>query len=169
MKKALRIILPFVIFGILTTLITGIRKKLKTKRALQQATSTLPVQPYLDSDSTAHALENPKHQTVFVLFFNSDCDYCQNEVKLLNKNREAFKDATVYLFSTEPLESIETFKNKYLPDNTDFIVGKIDALASSEVFGVKSVPYMLIYDKNNDLVNIYKGIVKLEALTQYID
>lgn len=147
----------------------GIRSQLKIKRTVEQATATLPAQSYLDIDSVAHTLQNPKKQTVFVLFFNSDCDYCQSEVRMLSENREAFRNATVYLFSTEPLAHIRAFKNKYLPGNTDFIPGQIDGIASSEVFGVKSFPYTLIYDKHKRLVKTYKGIVKLEALTQHID
>lgn len=141
MKKALRIIIPFIVTGLLITLFMGIREKLKTKRMIKQSTATLPAQLYLDVDSIPHHLQNPKKQTVFVLFFNSDCDYCQREAKLLNENREAFKDATVYLFSTEPLENIRAFKDTYLQENTDFIVGRIDAMASSEVFGVNSFPH----------------------------
>lgn len=169
MKKALRIIIPFTVIGVLITLFMGIRGKLKTKRTVEQATATLPAQPYFDADSTAHSLQNPKNQTVFILFFHSDCEYCQSEAKLLNENPEAFKDATVYLLSTEPLENIRAFKDEYLQGNTDFIVGRIDVKTSSEVFGANSFPYTLIYDKNNRLIKTYKGIVKLEALTQYIN
>lgn len=169
MKKTLRIALPFIVIGLLITLFLGILGKLKTKRMVEQAIATLPVQSYVGVDSIAYTLQNPQKQIVFVLFFNSHCDYCQIEAKLLSEHRQSFKNATVYLFSIEPLENIRAFKDKYLQDNTDFIVGQINAMTSSEVFGVKSFPYILIYDKNNRLINTYKGIVKLEALTQYID
>jgi thiol-disulfide isomerase/thioredoxin len=170
MKKALRIIFPFLILGILTVLFFGIRNILKAKKQVEQATATLPAEKYYVLDSTTiHTTKNLKNNAVFIFFFNSDCEYCQSEAKLLNENREAFKNATVYLFSSEPLENIRAFKEKYLPGNTDFIIGQVDLRASSEVFGVKSFPYTLIYDKNNRLVKTYKGIVKLEALTKWIE
>lgn len=169
MKKALRIIFPFLILGTLIVLFFGIRNKLKAKQQVEEATATLPAQEYYVLNSTTHTTKNLKNNAVFIFFFNSDCEYCQNEAKLLNENREAFKNATVYLFSSEPLENIKAFKEKYLPGNTDFIIGQVDVRASSEVFGVKSFPYTLIYDKNNRIVKTYKGIVKLEALTEWIE
>jgi thiol-disulfide isomerase/thioredoxin len=168
MKKTLRILFPFLILGTLTVLFFGIRAKLRTRHQVEKATATLPEQKYIILNSTSHTTSNIKNNAVFIFFFNSSCDYCQSEAKLLNENREAFKSVTVYLFSTEPLENIQAFKEKYLPDNDDFIVGKVDVRASSEVFGLKSFPYTLIYDKDNRLVKTYKGIVKLEALLSFV-
>lgn len=168
MKKTLRILFPFLILGTLTVLFFGIRAKLRARHQVEKATATLPEQKYIILNSTSHTTSNIKNNAVFIFFFNSSCDYCQSEAKLLNDNRMAFKNATVYLFSTEPLEAIQSFKKTYLPGNDDFIVGQVDVRASSEVFGVKSFPYTLIYDQNNRLVKTYKGIVKLEALTEHI-
>jgi thiol-disulfide isomerase/thioredoxin len=168
MKKTLRILFPFLILGTLTVLFFGIRAKLRARHQVEKATATLPEQKYIILNSTSHTTSNIKNNAVFIFFFNSSCDYCQSEAKLLNENPEAFKIVTVYLFSTEPLENIQAFKEKYLPDNDDFIVGKVDVRASSEVFGLKSFPYTLIYDKDNRLVKTYKGIVKLEALLSFV-
>ncbi|MFT4031971.1 MAG: redoxin domain-containing protein [Siphonobacter sp.] len=168
MKKTLRILFPFLILGLLTLLFFGIRRQFEIRSKVEKATATLPAETFNGLNGKTETFKNRKGNAVFLVFFHSECDYCQNEARLLHENREVFSPASVYLLSAEPQENIRAFKEKYLPGNDDFTVGQIDGEVASAVFGVKSFPHTLIYDKDSRLVKTYKGIVKLEALTAYI-
>jgi|GEM_PF-1910189 len=169
MRKIFRLIVPFLLFGILIVLFFGIRTKLKVRQQVEQAIAHLPEVNYLTLNNTTQKLRNAENRTVIVVFFHSDCDFCQAEARSLLENRETLNKGSVYLFSTEPLNNIKKFKEAHFPGNTDFTFGQIDALTSSEVFGVSSFPYTLIYDNTNRLIKTFKGMVKPEAIAKYID
>tara|TARA_R110000796_G_scaffold88850_6_gene192057 strand:- start:130306 stop:130830 length:525 start_codon:yes stop_codon:yes gene_type:complete len=98
-----------------------------------------------------------KTPTIFI-YFNSECDFCQHEAESIRKNLESFKIAQILFVSIEPIEIIKVFSRHYklsqqpnitfLHDNANTFVTQFDAT---------SIPYLLIYDKNQELIKKHKG------------
>lgn len=167
MKRFFKFIIPFVILGCLTFLFFKIKTKLNEKRKVEETTALLPHVSFLSIEGDIVKLNHAVNKVKYIVFFNSDCEHCQAEVRLLADNFEEFENSDVYFLSNEPLENIRAFKEKYLKGQYEFHIGKIDPKVSSGVFGVHTFPYVMIYDKDNKLLKTFKGEVKLEALTIY--
>lgn len=167
MKSFLKFIIPFVVLGSLTFLFFKIKTKLNEKRKVEEATALLPHVSFLNIKGASVNLNQTINKVKYIVFFNSDCEHCQAEARLLADNFEAFIGTEVYFLSNESLENIRAFKEKYLKGQHRFHVGTIDPKVSSGVFGVHTFPYVMIYGKDNKLLKNFKGQVKLEALTTY--
>jgi thiol-disulfide isomerase/thioredoxin len=168
MKNYLRVLVPFVVLGLLAILFFKIKDRLNEKRKIQTATAMLPNVSFLSIEGDSVSINAPTNKVKYLVFFNSECEHCQSEARLLADNFEAFEDAGVYFLSNEPLENIINFREQYLKGQVGFKIGSIDSKVSSGIFGVHTFPYLMIYGSDNKLLKTFKGEVKLEALTQYV-
>lgn len=168
MKNYLRVLVPFVILGSLAILFFKIKDRLKEKQKIETATAMLPSVSFLSIEGDSLSINAPTNKVKYLVFFNSECEHCQAEARLLADNFEAFEDAGVYFLSNEPLQNIINFKEQYLKGQAAFKIGKIDSKVSSGIFGVHTFPYVMIYSSDNKLLKAFKGEVKLEALTEYV-
>jgi thiol-disulfide isomerase/thioredoxin len=168
MKDFLKILIPFVIIACLLVLVFKIRSQLKQKKEIATTTASLPLFEYttLTGLKSQVSLKSPKTKLLF--FFNTDCEHCQAEARLLAENSKSLELAEVYFLSNEDLSVIQNFSDKYFKNVPSFTVAKVDVGVSAKVFGVNTFPYVFIYSKDNQLLKTFKGEVKLEAITQYV-
>lgn len=109
---------------------------------------------------------NPDKSTLFV-FFDSNCEYCLFELEELNKNIEKFENTTVVLFSAQPNDTIKKFISSPKFENFDrSFIGTNNYNNIEESFGNLMTPTSLIYDKNKDLILIFKGATKITQLLE---
>jgi thiol-disulfide isomerase/thioredoxin len=120
-----------------------------------------------DSDSVNMKFSNKV--TSIIIYFNTDCDHCQYEATEIQKNMSQFGNAQLLLLSIEPLANIRKFIKTYrLEGFSNLQVGQISGKTAVETFGFKSVPHILIYNAENQLVKEYKGETKIEAILKYL-
>jgi hypothetical protein len=82
---------------------------------------------------------------------------------------EALNKADVYFLSIEPLEKIQKFAKDYgLAALPDINIGQLGAHEAAK-FGINSSPMVFIYAPDGELLKSYKGEVKIEAITKYIN
>jgi thiol-disulfide isomerase/thioredoxin len=120
-----------------------------------------------NQDSTQMIL--PEKKPTAIIYFNTECDHCQYEATQIQQNIVQFKDSQILMLSIEPLANIRRFIKTYkLEGFSNLQVGQITGKNAVETFGFKSVPHILIYNDENQLVKEYKGETKIEAILKYL-
>ena len=146
-----------------------LQAKWEKRKQIAQAIQTLPHFKITHSDSTEGSFIRIGKKPHVIVYFNTDCDHCQYEATQIQKNMAKFKDAQLLMLSIEPLTNIRKFIKTYrLEGFSNLQVGQITGKTAVETFGFKSVPHILIYDADNQLVKGYKGETKIEAILKYL-
>lgn len=164
----------FILFTLLTLVSTGVVwmgyssiQKIALKKQVAESLKTMPIFRANNQDSTQIKLIE-KTPTA-IIYFNTDCDHCQYEATQIQKNMGQFKDSQILMLSIEPLANIRKFIKTYrLEGFSNLQVGQITGKTAVETFGFKSVPHILIYNTENQLVKEYKGETKIEAILKYL-
>ncbi len=166
MKKSIKILI--VGFGVSLFSFLGyqVSAKISSKTKIENTLQTLP--DFLFENLKGKAFTNKdlkkKQQTIFI-YFNSGCDYCQNEAKLIKEHIDKFNNVQLIFVSIETIDEIKTFSKQYQLDNYDnitFLSDKRDDFTTR--FGATSVPYLLIYDQDQKLIKKHKGQLTISGL-----
>lgn len=166
MKKKNKLIgFALVIIGILSYLGMAIANKLNHKETVKETVSQLHAIAYTAINGDEKIVNRAKLPSV-LFFFNSECEHCQAEATLVASNKEKFTNTNVYFFSTEELAKIQEFAKTYKLDA--FQVGKVDGKNVAYAMGVNTFPMCFIYAPTGELLQQYKGEVKIEAITKFI-
>ena len=96
-----------------------------------------------------------------LIFFNSECEYCQWEMQEISKNVNQFSQHQLLLASFEPENQVIAFLNQhslaefYIKSNSEKVMSAF----------TDGVPQTLIYRKEK-LIRHFKGEVKIEAILE---
>ena len=102
-----------------------------------------------------------------VIYFNSECDFCNHEAEMVQQNIEELKAIQVVFISYEPIEKIKQFATKFKLINQANIYFLSDSkITFATTFDVKSMPCLVLYDKDNNLIEKIKGQVKIETVLE---
>ena len=171
MKKYLKIILPilfFVGFGFLIFQITSI---INHKKEVAENIKTIPKFNFQNINGGRFANENLiKNTPTLFVYFNSECEFCNEEAETIKENIEKFKNFQLIFISIEKPELIKSFAVKHKLNLYD----KINFLSDSQVsfapsFDVKSLPCLVLYDKDQNLIEKIKGQIKPEILIKKLE
>lgn len=91
----------------------------------------------------------PESGPVIVLFFEPDCDHCQQQAKWIGESLDAFSGTTFLWVSWGEIEGIRDFQKEYFPDT-----GKIKMFFTKDTkyqmdnyFGYSVSPTLFTYKK----------------------
>lgn len=160
----------FAIVAIISYLGYSIVSKTTEKRETQKRISELSAFSFEDLNGNEFSNQNLKLNTNTILInFNSTCDLCQHEAQSIVEHVELFNDSQVLFISPESVELIKQFEKDYklinqnninlLHDPTNLFTRKLGATA---------YPYLLIYDKNQNLIKRHKGQLNAPAIAKII-
>lgn len=171
MKKYLKAIIGIVLVSIIGFLGYNITKKINYKNEVAERIKTIPEFSFLTLNNTVFT-ENKLTKNSYKLFvyFNSECDYCQSEATQISENLTQFKNTQLIFVSFEPVEGIAQFAktyNLYGKENVIFLHD--EKLEFSEIFDAKSIPFILLYSKENQLLEKYKGATKISAIIKHLN
>jgi thiol-disulfide isomerase/thioredoxin len=168
-KRVLVIILTFAI-GLLSYLCYNIISKVKEKNAIAEELHIIPEFEFETLDNSIFTNTNlrPSKTTIFI-YFNSECDFCQHEAQSISENLNSFKEVQFVFVSTEAKALIKQFSETYnlnnqpkitfLHDNADIFSNRFDAT---------TIPYLLIYDKDQQLIKKYKGQLNAKGILKLL-
>jgi thioredoxin-related protein len=89
---------------------------------------------------------------------------------MIKENIEKFKDFQLVFISFEKSDLIKAFATKYKLNNYVNITFLSDTKVSfSTTFDVKSLPCLVLYDKNQRLIEKIKGQTKAETLIKKLN
>lgn len=109
------------------------------------------------------------NKTTLVMFFNSECDHCQQEADELAAHFDQLKETQLWFISFEEQNQAHNFlKSKKLTDHSDFHLFITTPEEAKALFGVTWLPQTFIYEENR-LVTGFLGPAKFaEKIAPYL-
>jgi len=109
-----------------------------------------------------------EHQ-IIIIFYNSTCQNCHYEIESIRENLTSFNNANLLFISDESKEKIAAFSKMSKLNNRDNIWWlKMQPEDVYKNFGNISIPHILIYSKEGQLLKEYKGVTKVDVLLEYL-
>lgn len=170
MKKYLKLLIGILLVSLIVFLGYNISKKISYKKEVVERIKTIPEFSFLTlNNETFTEKELTKNIYKLFVYFNSDCDYCQSEASQISENLVLFKKTQLLFVSFEPVEGIKQFAKTYnLFDKENIIFLQDKVMIFEELFDVKSIPFMILYSKDNQLIEKYKGATKIDNILKHI-
>ena len=168
MKKTLKIVIPLLIISLLAFMGYKVVNKINHKKQVAENIKQMPSFSYVTLENKIFTQENlVQNKPTLFIYFNSECDFCNHEAEMVQQNIEQLKDIQVVFISYEPVEKIKQFATKFKLLNHDNISFLSDSKISfATTFDVKSMPCLVLYDKENNLIEKIKGQVKIETVLE---
>ncbi|WP_168186892.1 TlpA disulfide reductase family protein [Elizabethkingia sp. JS20170427COW] len=160
------ILIPVVLIGILIYLYAGLQKKKEKIEALNK----IPTFSVQDINGATVTEKNIPEGNKVLVYFNSECGYCQMEMQELSQINEKHQDINWIMFTDKPLKEIQQFAEKYHLDKVKNVKWCNDP--KSEVylkFAMTGIPYFLGYNAENKLVHRSTGATKIEKILTDFD
>lgn len=168
MKKYFKIILPIAIISLLAIMGYKVVDKINYKKQVAENIKQMPIFSYFDLQGNVFTKDNlPKNTPVLFVYFNSECNFCNHEAEIIQQNLEKLRDIQIVFISFEETDKIQKFAQKYSllqHDNINFIADSKATFATT--FDVKSLPCLVLYDKESNLIEKIKGQVKIETVLE---
>lgn len=103
------------------------------------------------------------------MYYNSECEYCQSEALQIRENLVGFKNTQVIFISFEPMEEILKFATAYQLDQSPNVLFLHDSKSAfSELFDANSIPFMLLYNSEQKLLQKFKGATKIANVVKHL-
>lgn len=168
MKKYLKIIIPLAVIALLCFMGYKVVSKINHKKEIAENIKSIPLFSYENIKEGVFTKEDLKKETpILFIYFNSECEYCNEETQMIKENMEKLKDFQLVFISFEKSDLIKAFATKYQLTTYDNVHFLSDTKASfATTFDVKSLPYLVLYDKNQNLIEKIKGQTKVETLVK---
>lgn len=140
--------------------------KINHKKEIAENIKTIPAFFYKNLKGSVFTKENLKEDTPSLfIYFNSECEYCNEEAQMIQKNIMLLKKFELLFVSFEKPALIKAFATKHELNTYDNVTFLSDTKASfATTFDVKSLPCLVLYDKNKNLIGKIKGQTKVETL-----
>ncbi len=171
MKKYLKIITPFVFIIAFGYFGFQIYFKIKHKKEVAENIKTIPNFYYQNINSKVFTNKNLKKDTsTLFIYFNTECEFCNEEAEMIKESIEKFKDIQLIFISFEKPDLIKAFATKHklnIYDNVNFLSDT--KISFSTTFDVKSLPCLVLYDKSQRLIEKIKGQTKAEILIKKLN
>ena len=170
-KSILKIIIPVLFLVILGFLTFQITSKIKHKKEVAENIKTIPKFNFQNVNGGRFTNENlMKNTPTLFVYFDSECEFCNEEAKMIQQNIEKFSPIQLIFVSIENPDKIKEFAINHKLLNYD----KINFLSDTQVsfapaFDVKSLPCLVLYDKNQHLIEKIKGQILPDILIKKLN
>jgi len=166
MKKYLKIIIFLLFLSALGYFGFQIYSKIKHKKEVAENIKTIPKFEFQNIKGGNFTNDNLKKDTpTLFVYFNTECEFCNEETQMIKGNIEKFKAFQLVFISFEKPDLIKTFATKYKLTTYDNVTFLSDTKVSfATTFDVKSMPCLVLYDKNKKLIEKIKGQTKVETI-----
>lgn len=167
-KKYLKIILPVLFLGLFGFLIFQIASKINHKKEVAENIKTIPTFNFQNINGGRFTNDNLiKNTPALFIYFNSECEFCNEEAELIQQNIDQLSTFQLIFVSIENPDKIKEFAIHHKLINYD----KINFLSDTQVsfaptFDVKSLPCLVLYDKDQHLIEKIKGKIKPQVLIE---
>lgn len=170
-KKTLKIsaiIIPTILVGIIIYLFLNFQKKKEKIAALERIPSFYLTM--IDGKTFTSRDLSTGGQTKIIVYFSPSCHFCEAEAEELSKKYQEYSNIHWIWIASEPLSEIKEFAQKHNLNNNPNILWCHDKMAVLyQKLAINSIPYFLVYDKENHLIKRNSGTIKLEKLISTAD
>lgn len=163
--------MPILVVAILAFLGYKVVSKISYKNEVAANMEELPQFSYKGTQGSTFTKEDLKNgKPTVIIYFNSECEYCQHESQDIEQNIKKLKQVQLLFVSTENMETIQNFARTYklnIYDNIHFLSDSQNTFANT--FDAHTIPFILIYDKDKKLVKKIKGQTKVSTILAALD
>ena len=140
--------------------------KINHKKQVAENIKQMPAFSYVTLENKVFTQENlAQNKPTLFIYFNSECDFCNHEAEMVQQNIEQLKAIQVVFISYEPVEKIKQFATKFnLLNHANISFLSDSKISFATTFDVTSMPCLVLYDKENNLIEKIKGQVKIETV-----
>ena len=118
-------------------------------------------------DKTTNLLSQNNNKPYLLVFLSTWCDYCLGQAQHIANMHEEFGDKIniygVFLDRDEKEDELKKFVRQSNTKFKWFYKGDIAMLI--DTYQIKTLPFILLFDKNGNLVMSYNGITPEEMIT----
>ena len=166
MKKILKNVIPILIISLIAFMGYKVVSKINHKKQVSENIKKMPTFSYLTLDNKVFTEEDlAQNKPTLFIYFNSECDFCNQEAEMVQQNLEQLKAIQVVFISYEPVDKIKQFATKFkLLNHANISFLSDTKVTFATTFDVKSMPCLVLYDKENNLIEKIKGQVKIETV-----
>ena len=170
-KKKISSIIIIIIVSLLSYFGYNIITKAKEKNEIAKKIQNIPKFELQTLSNISFSNTDLKQNTYSIfIYFNSDCDFCHHEAESISQNLNKFKKVQFIFISFEETEAIKKFAELYKLDNQENIVFLEDKRGNfSTQFNANSIPYILIYNKNKELIKKHKGQLNANGILRVLN
>lgn len=112
----------------------------------------------IDSTTIFNTRDIPKGKPSVLLFFDPDCEHCQEETTDLLKNMDSLSNINFYFISINQMDRLKVFNGYYqLSRYPNITVGKDYSFFFLGHFKDVYPPYSIVYDRHKRLRAVFKG------------
>ena len=166
MKKYLKIFIPLIFVSLLSIMGYKIVSKINHKKEVAANIKTIPAFIYQNLKGESFSTKNLKAYTATLfIYFNSECEYCNQEAQMIQESIDKFASHQLVFVSFEQPKKIASFAKKHNLLNYDNIHFVCDSKVTfATTFDIQSIPCLVLYDKNQQLIEKLKGQTKVETI-----
>jgi len=170
MRKAIKIIIAILILSIVIFLGYNIYQKIQHKQKIAENTKTIPSFNFKTIESVDFTLKDisSKKPKLFI-YFNSECEFCNGEAEKISENLDLFNDIQILFVSHEETQNILRFAQKHhLYNRKNIIFLEDEKLEFSKLFDAKSIPFIVLYSKEDKRIKVFKGSTNPKKILTYL-
>ncbi len=106
-----------------------------------------------------------KDKPLMVMFFSPDCDHCQKQTKDILAYKNELKDVQILMISVLPNKfNLPFFEEYQLAKVQNIKLGTDLTYKLRQVYQVKTLPAMYVYDVNGNLAKAFVGNVNVPSI-----
>ena len=170
LKTCFKILILIILFSALSFMVYKVIYKINYKAEVAEDIKTMPPFSFKTMGGTVFSNQDlkPNTSTIFINF-NSTCEYCQHEAEQIKADIDQLKTVQLMFISEETPKQINDFAINYNlleHDNITFLQDTDARFAS--IFDANSLPTLIIYGKNNQLIEKIKGQVKIPLILKLL-
>ena len=126
-------------------------------------TNELPELPLTKINRSQLSARDIKGKTILI-YFDPDCDHCQEEAKMMQANMDAFKDYALYFISSAPMAKMQQFAWEYKLNGPNVNLAYATNGDILRTFGPVQTPSIYIYSETGKLVKAFNGQTPMEKI-----
>jgi len=99
-----------------------------------------------------------KGEPSMVIYFSPTCDHCQNFISAIIKDMQSFKNYQIILVTYVDISEVKKFEEDYHLNDYKNIIARSEGTEFKVryFYDVGTFPFTAVYDKNKNLVNIFR-------------
>jgi len=171
MKSVVKIGVGAIIFALTGFMGYKVVSIINKKMQLFENILHIPKFTYKDIKGMGFTNLNLKPTTpIIFVYFNSECDFCQHEALMIKHNIDKLTNSQIIFISSEPQEKIIAFAQNFGLINFSNIIFLIDDKHTFNLtFDVSSLPCIILYNKDQFLIEKIKGQIKIEYILKKLN
>ncbi|NME72418.1 peroxiredoxin family protein [Flammeovirga aprica] len=167
--KHLKILIIGTFLLVLSGFVYKIYESLEQNKKVGDSIKYLPsfsFQSYADTSKYISS-EVFQSQKTMIVFFNSTCHFCQDEIQLINDHFDEIEDEgiQVVFVSDQPIHEVQSFRAEQHLEASKLLFLKAKENEFFEMFGSTVVPNAFLYNTKGELIKNIKGFSKLTLIT----